>query len=92
MPPLAPTAREVVLLAVLLILLLVVTPNLPTSAGDALTFSKAYLQSTKSSETLTPTLESQYTLQSLNPALAWGLGQVPETKVVVHVPGKSHRF
>ncbi|OSX63259.1 hypothetical protein POSPLADRAFT_1073979 [Postia placenta MAD-698-R-SB12] len=89
MPPLAPTAREVVLLAVLLVLLLVVTPNLPTSAGDALTFSKAYLQSTKSSEALTPTLESQYTLQSLNPALVWGLGQVPETKVVVHVPGWS---
>ena len=36
------------------------------------------------------TFEAQYSLQTLNVPLSWGLGQVPETQIVAHVPG-THR-
>lgn len=34
------------------------------------------------------TLETQYTLQTLNPSFHWGSSPVPETKIVAHVPGE----
>ncbi|KZT10556.1 uncharacterized protein LAESUDRAFT_711704 [Laetiporus sulphureus 93-53] len=89
MPPLTPTSREIVLLAVLLVLLLTFTTTLPQNKRTITDLVRPYAaKEDDSSASLGPaTLESQYTLQSLNIPLRWGLGQVPETKVVVHVPG-----
>ncbi len=41
-------------------------------------------------DTTPVTFESQYSLQSLNVPLSWGLGQVPQTQIVAHVPGMYH--
>ncbi|CCM05354.1 uncharacterized protein FIBRA_07568 [Fibroporia radiculosa] len=88
MPPLAPTAREVVLLLVLLVALLTFSSTLPPYTTSINELVQPYAQSENVPSTaLNPSLESQYTLQSLNRPLSWDLSQVPETKIVVHVPG-----
>ncbi|KAI0938832.1 hypothetical protein AcW1_001531 [Taiwanofungus camphoratus] len=88
MPPLAPTAREICLLTVLFAVLIFLSTTLPSNRRSINDFIRHYPQSDEDSvDVLAPTLESQYTLQALNKPLSWGLGQVPQTKIVVHVPG-----
>ncbi|PCH45121.1 hypothetical protein WOLCODRAFT_106109 [Wolfiporia cocos MD-104 SS10] len=88
MAPLTPTPREVLLLTVLLVLLLTFSMNLPPYKSSISDLVKPYIHfGDDDIEAVSPTYESQYTLQSLSLPLSWGLGQVPETKIVVHVPG-----
>lgn len=89
MPPLTPTAREIFILAVLFILLLVFTANTPSGTATVKDLAGTYYKhSDVSSPGLAPTFESQYTLQSLGNSLSWGLGEAPQTKIIVHVPGE----
>ena len=89
MPPFVPTVREIFLLGTLLVFLLTfpTTYNSPTASLREI----AKLRSNpygEEAENATPvTFESKYSLQSLNIPLVWGLGQVPKTDIVVHVPG-----
>ncbi|OBZ77624.1 hypothetical protein A0H81_02272 [Grifola frondosa] len=88
MPPLSPTAREIFLLAVLLICLLFFSATFPRNSGTVTDLIRPSSQAAEDlADVLPATIENQYTLQSLNQPLIWGLGQVPETEVVVHVPG-----
>ena len=90
MPPLSPTSREICLLAALFVGLLYFSATFPRHKGavtDLLRPSPHVVE--QDLDSLPLTLETQYTLQSLNPPLRWGLGQVPETKIVAHVPGEQ---
>ncbi|KAI0777523.1 hypothetical protein BD413DRAFT_467266 [Trametes elegans] len=88
MPPFTPTVREICLLSALFICLLYFSATFPRHSGavsDLLSSSPHVVEDEV--DTLPLTLETQYTLQVLNRPLSWGLGQVPETKIVAHVPG-----
>ncbi|KAL1938799.1 hypothetical protein VTO73DRAFT_11179 [Trametes versicolor] len=88
MPPFHPTARELCLLSALLIGLLYFSATFPRhsgSVGDYIRTAPHVVEDVLDVQPLT--LETQYTLQALNPAFRWGTGQVPETKIVAHVPG-----
>ena len=89
--PFNPTAREVVILGVLLVSLLYLSATFPRNDGaiSELLAGKPYLVE-EGSSVLPMTLETQYTLQSLNAPLSWGAEPVPETKIVAHVPGKCY--
>jgi len=88
MPPLTPTAREIFILAVLFVLLLLFTANTPSGTAKVKDLAGTYYKhSDVSSPGSAPTFESQYTLQSLGNSLSWGLGEAPQTKIIVHVPG-----
>lgn len=90
MPPFHPTPRELVLLTVLLVSLLFLSarfPSNPSSVSDLLRSSPHVVEDEL--DVLPLALETQYTLQALNPPLSWEAGAVPETKIVAHVPGKS---
>ncbi|CDO73894.1 hypothetical protein BN946_scf185016.g51 [Trametes cinnabarina] len=88
MPPLTPTAREICLLTILFVGLLYFSATFPRNKGAVTDFLQPSQSIIEAGLDTTPlTLETQYTLQSLNPPLSWGLGQVPETKIVAHVPG-----
>ncbi|KAH9855649.1 hypothetical protein C2E23DRAFT_866735 [Lenzites betulinus] len=88
MPPFTPTSREICLLGALFIGLLYFSATFPRHSGsvtDLIRTSPHVVEDTLDVQPLT--LETQYTLQALNPPFRWGLGQVPETKIVAHVPG-----
>ncbi|KAH9940680.1 hypothetical protein B0H21DRAFT_753931 [Amylocystis lapponica] len=89
MPPLVPTSREICLLALLFAGLLFMSASLPKNSRQLTELILPYSQVVQEGggDAGAPTLETQYTLQSLNRPLSWGLGQVPQTKIVVHVPG-----
>ena len=90
MAPFVPTVREICLLAVLLTLLIVFTVNLPHDQRTLKDIVGPYtVYEAGDVSTIAPTLENQYTLQTLNKPLRWDAGPVPETKIVAHVPGKS---
>lgn len=93
MPPFNPTARELFLLTVLLGSLLFFSATFPrnsSSVSDLIRASPFALQDDLDSVPLE--LETQYTLQALNPPLRWGAEPVPETKIVAHVPGECPLF
>lgn len=89
MSPFVPTVREIFLLGGLLVFLL----TFPTTyKSPSISLSDiAKLRSNpfgEEAEDAPPVaLESKYSLQSLNVPLAWGMGQVPKTEIVMHVPG-----
>lgn len=88
--PFNPTPREILILGVLLVSLLYLSATFPRNDGaisDILS-GNPYLVEDEPSGVLPLTLETQYTLQALNPPLSWGAEHVPETKIVSHVPGK----
>lgn len=91
MPPFTPTLREIFLLGVLLVVLLSGTSKLKSSnisvSGIAGVGSNSDANEKLYSTTKSVPFESQYSLQQLNAPLQWGLGQVPETEIVAHVPG-----
>ncbi len=90
MPPIHPTAREIVLLTVLFASLLFFSATFPRNSGSVTDILKTLPYVVEEELETTPlTLETQYTLQALNSPLSWGAGQVPETKIVAHVPGES---
>ncbi|CAL1709260.1 unnamed protein product [Somion occarium] len=91
MPPFIPTAREICLLAILLVVLLSGSSKLKSSnlnvsditrlRGSSGSIEEPYM------DTNSVPFDTQYSLQQLNTPLKWGLGQVPETEIVAHVPG-----
>ena len=87
MAPFTPTLREVFLLGCLLVFLC----NFPTTYNPPSLTEIAKIRASQlgeEAEDVAPlTLESKYSLQSLTAPLKWGLGQVPKTEIVVHVPG-----
>ncbi|KAH9941287.1 uncharacterized protein BXZ73DRAFT_42246 [Epithele typhae] len=89
--PFSPTPREIVILCVLFVSLLYLsssfTPSVENGVSQALDRSGFVVDDDSSA--LPMTLETQYTLQTLNPPLHWGTSHVPETKVVAHVPGNT---
>ena len=89
MPPFHPTAREIVLLTVLFTSLLFFSATFPRNSGSVTDILKTLPYVVEEELDTAPlTLETQYTLQALNRPLSWGAGQVPETKIVAHVPGE----
>ncbi|KZT66543.1 hypothetical protein DAEQUDRAFT_730102 [Daedalea quercina L-15889] len=88
MAPLTPTPREICLLAVLLVLLLVFTANLPQDTRTLKDIVRPYSVYEGDEINVAPqTLEGQYSLQTLNLPLRWDAGPVPQTKIVAHAPG-----
>ncbi|OCH84340.1 hypothetical protein OBBRIDRAFT_891849 [Obba rivulosa] len=88
MSPFTPTSREICLLALFLVFLLCLSTTFPQNATPISDLIQQYSYGGQEEMDVLPaTLETQYTLQSLNPPLSWGVGQVPQTKIVVHVPG-----
>ena len=92
MPLFVPTPREIVLLAFLLVGLLTLSTTIQPSKLSVSDLTK--LRSsfyTYEDDTPPPpaTFESQYALQALNVPPNWGLGKVPQTQIVAHVPGAS---
>ncbi|KAI0819451.1 hypothetical protein BC628DRAFT_1332737 [Trametes gibbosa] len=88
MPPFTPTPREICLLGALFIGLLYFSATFPRHSGSVTDLIRASPHVVEDAGNVQPlTLETQYTLQALNPPFRWGLGQVPETKIVAHVPG-----
>ena len=85
-----PTVREIFLLGGLLVFLLTFpttykTPSVSLSDIARLRSNDYYGEET---ESITPvTYESKFSLQQLSAPLTWGVGQVPKTDIVVHVPG-----
>lgn len=93
MAPFVPTTREICLLTVLLTLLIVFTLNLPHDRRTLKDIVGPYtVYEDGDISAVVPTLENQYSLQTLNRPLRWDAGPVPETKIVAHVPGKSGLF
>ena len=90
MPPFHPTSREILLLTILFGCLLFFSATLHKTPGTTsdLVHSPFIVEEEVATQPLT--LETQYTLQVLNTPLSWGTGQVPETKIVAHVPGELH--
>ncbi len=90
MPPFHPTPREILLLILLFGCLLFFTANLQRRPGHVsdLIRSPYIVEDEVTAKPLT--LETQYTLQTLNAPLSWGTGPVPETKIIAHVPGESY--
>lgn len=99
MPPFLPTAREITLLTFLLVSLLYISS---TFKSNNLTVSEivklranAFTGSVlgggygrdDDTEKKPVTFESQYSLQTLNKPMYWGMGQVPQTQILAHVPG-----
>lgn len=92
MPPFIPTSREIFILTALLVSLLLLSNTFPSKTVTITDLRELYHQEIEddaSSGALPPTLEAQYTLQSLNAPLTWTQDYVPETRIVVHVPGES---
>ena len=91
MPPFTPTLREIFLLGVLLVVLLSGTSKLKSSniTVSSLTGLSSDTEPAvhRYSATKSVPFESQYSLQQLSAPLKWGLGRVPETEIVAHVPG-----
>ena len=92
MPAFFPTGREVVLLTLLLVILLSVSntfKSAPISIAEITKLRSAYYA--EEPEEVQPlSFESQYSLQSLTAPLNWGLGQVPQTQLLAHVPGEFY--
>lgn len=90
MAPFLPTTREICLLTVLLTLLIVFTVNLPHERRTLKDIVQPYtIYESGDVSTVTPTLENQFALQTLNIPLRWDAGPVPQTNIVAHVPGES---
>ncbi|KAJ3551278.1 hypothetical protein NM688_g4797 [Phlebia brevispora] len=90
MPPFVPTPREIFLLGLLLTGLLIFSTTIHPSTLSVSDLSKLRTNYYPTEDEVEPppsTFESQYSLQALNVPLRWGLGQVPETQIVAHVPG-----
>ncbi|KAI0634976.1 hypothetical protein C8Q77DRAFT_1171784 [Trametes polyzona] len=88
MPPFTPTARELCLLTSLLIGLLYFSATFPRPSGSVAEYIRTTPHVVEDVlDVPSLKLETQYTLQALNPPFYWGTGQVPETKIVAHVPG-----
>jgi len=88
MPPFVPTARELVLLGVLLASLMYFSTTFSARDSTISGLMRPYiLASEQDLDADLPTLATYYTLQSLNKPLSWGSAQVPETTLVAHVPG-----
>ncbi|EPS95320.1 hypothetical protein FOMPIDRAFT_1043637 [Fomitopsis schrenkii] len=88
MAPFLPTTREICLLTVLLTLLIVFTVNLPHERRTLKDIVQPYtIYESGDVSTVTPTLENQFALQTLNIPLRWDAGPVPQTNIVAHVPG-----
>lgn len=88
MPPFVPTTREIFLLCLLLVGLLTFSTSIkPTAVSDFAKLRSGIYTVEDEVEQAPSTFESQYSLQALSMPLSWGLGQVPETKIVAHVPG-----
>lgn len=91
MAPFAPTVREVVLLTGLLIFLL----TFPTTVKKtSLTLQEVarlrtshYFGGDDAEDSTPVAFEDKFSLQTLNAPLNWGMGQVPQTEIVAHVPG-----
>lgn len=85
-----PTGREVVLLSLLLVFLLSISNSFrsaPISLAEITKLRNSYYS--EEAENVSPiSFESQFSLKSLTAPLKWGLGQVPQTQIVAHVPGK----
>lgn len=107
MPPFIPTPREISLLGVLLVFLLYVSTTLKTSnltVRDIVNLRSNVLGGSGSGmgvggggggeewDGKQVTLESQYGLEQLNSPVKWGLGQVPQTQILAHVPGTFFPF
>ena len=91
MPPFVPTPREIFLLCLLLIGLLTFSTTIkPSTVTDLTKIRSGHYTIEDEVEEAPSTFEAQYSLQTLNVPLSWGLGQVPETQIVAHVPG-THR-
>ncbi|EKM56858.1 uncharacterized protein PHACADRAFT_254213 [Phanerochaete carnosa HHB-10118-sp] len=84
-----PTVREIFLLGGLLVFLLTFPTTYKTPGGSLSdsTRLRSNLYGEETEDVAPVTLESKYSLQSLSAPLVWGMGQVPETDIVVHVPG-----
>ncbi|KAI0674124.1 hypothetical protein C8Q78DRAFT_966787 [Trametes maxima] len=88
MPPFTPTARELCLLTALFVGLLYLSATFPRPSGSVTELIRPSPHVVQDALDVQPlTLETQYTLQALNPPFSWGSGQVPETEIVAHVPG-----
>ena len=89
MPSFVPTVREIFLLGGLLVFLLTFPTTYKTPSVSLSDIAQLRYSSYGEEEDVAPaTLESKFSLQSLNAPLVWGTGQVPKTDIVVHVPGK----
>ncbi len=91
MPPFVPTTREIFLLCLLLVGLLTFSTTIkPSSVSEFAKLRGGIYTVEDDAEQAPSTFQSQYSLQTLSMPLSWGVGQVPETKIVAHVPGASH--
>ena len=87
--PFNPTPREIVILCVLFVSLLYLSATFPRNDGAVSELLSKSPYFVTDEVTVTPlSLDTQYTLQALNPPLSWGSEPVPETKIVAHVPGE----
>ncbi|KIP06293.1 hypothetical protein PHLGIDRAFT_36005 [Phlebiopsis gigantea 11061_1 CR5-6] len=85
-----PTVREIFLLGGLLVFLLTfpTTYKPPTVSLSAIARLRSNDYYGEETEDVAPvTYESRFSLQQLSAPLTWGVGQVPKTDIVVHVPG-----
>ena len=85
-----PTVREIFLLGGHLVFLLTFpttykTPSVSLSDIARFRYNDYYGEET---EDIAPvTFEDRFSLQELSAPLTWGMGQVPKTEIVLHVPG-----
>ena len=87
----APTAREIFLLAILLVALVTFTGTFQSSSLSVSEVAK--LRSSQfaghiEEEPTSIKFEEKFSLHSLHAPLLWGKGEVPETEIVTHVPGE----
>ncbi|KAI0070552.1 hypothetical protein K474DRAFT_1653669 [Panus rudis PR-1116 ss-1] len=90
MPPFIPTLREIALLAILLTLLLTGSSKFKSSNINVADLTKIHSGATVVEDATgvsSPTFEHEFVLQQLSRPLKWGMGQVPETDIIAHVPG-----
>lgn len=91
MPSYLPTARELCLLGSLLALLLISSATWKPSTSPISPLAKLHSNQSSSGHDQEPTFvtyESQFSVQSLHAPLSWDKGEIPQTEVVTHVPGK----
>ena len=88
MPSFAPTLREIFLLGCLLVFLVTFPKTYnPPSLSEITKLRTNQFLGEDGEEAAPATFNSTFSLQKLNAPFKWGLGQVPKTEIVVHVPG-----
>lgn len=95
MPPFIPTSREIGLLAILLVFLLYASSSFKATTltvSDIVKLRSNTYSTDEDTDGKPVTFESKYSLQALNTPLHWGLGQVPQTQILAHVPGMCSSF